>query len=448
MKTPGQNEAAIDSSVQDRPPPPPAIHKKAMKALKGFDFNILELLAKTNAEARPYQQRITTKTIKNYTPESSGGKGLRSQLIQSPTGSGKTIMALLIAKAMQERIGCLIGWISMRRNLLTQASRENDNRTDDNPRGKGINANIEFISMFEKNPPDSLLPGIRKQPLLLIVDEAQHDSANSCAHLHATMQADFILGMTATPFRTDKVKLCFDTVINDAGIGPLIREGYLSKYEHFTIPKWGVREVVATYLREPERWGKSVFYFHTIIECKQAEDYLLNPSKLGDEFKNTPPATTEVVTGDSDRDVQLQRFSNGDVQTVVNCMVLTEGWDCPDLQTAFIRPSCKGVTIQMAGRVFRKHDKTPIKKIVQCEKTKWPFIKTADPICAYKWELEKIGPLGNKLKAQWLSLTPNPFINEMNMKMLHALASVNHELPKYMTEAKFSKRGRARRRRV
>lgn len=362
--------------------------------------------------------------------------------------SGKTIMALLAAKALQERLDCLIGWISMRRNLLAQAANENAKPSDDNPKGKGICADIEFISMFDKNPPDHLRPGIRKKPLLLIIDEAQHDAANSCAHLHATLQADLILGMTATPFRTDKVKLCFDTVINDAGIGPLIREGYLSQYEHYTILKWSVKEVMKTYLREPEKWGKSVFYFHTIAQCREAAEYLARPDLLGTEFANTTPVDTEVVTGDSDRDTQLKRFDDGNIKALINCQVLTEGWDCPDLETAFIRDSCKGVTIQMAGRVFRKHANVPLKKLVQSEKTAWPFVKTADPVCSYKWEPARRSQDGEELEGQWLSLTPNPHINEMNMKMLHALASVQTELPKFMTEAKFSQRGRSRRRRI
>lgn len=436
------------AAIKERLPAPKATRNKAMKGLKGFDFDILELIGRTNAEARPYQQRIITKTIRGYTPESSGGKGFRSVLIQSPTGSGKTIKALLIAKALQERLGCLVGWISMRRNLLAQAANENAKASEENPDGKGICADIEFISMFDKNPPDALRAGVRKKPLLLIVDEAQHDAANSCAHLHAVLQADFILGMTATPFRTDKVKLCFDTVINDAGIGPLIREGFLSQYEHFTISKWGVREVMQTYLRDPERWGKTVFYFHTIAQCYEAAACLENPAILGEEFANTKAIDTEVVTGSTDRDRQLTRFDNGDIPTLINCQVLTEGWNCPTLQTVFCRPGCKGITIQICGRAFRKHPAAPMKKVVQCEKTPWPFVKTADPVCSYKWEPQRRDLDGVVLPGQWLSLTPNPHINEMSTMVLQALASIQTELPRFMTEAKFTTRGRSRRRRI
>ena len=67
------------------------------------------------------------------------------------------------------------------------------------------------------------------RPGLLVVDEAQHDAASSMAFLHQRIRPKYILGLSATPFRTDKVKLCFDTSIRDAGIHQLIQDGYLAK---------------------------------------------------------------------------------------------------------------------------------------------------------------------------------------------------------------------------
>ena len=46
-----------------------------------------------------------------------------------------------------------------------------------------------------------------------------------------------------------------------------------------------------------------------------------------------------------------------------NCVVLIEGFDCPELRTVFCRPSCKGVTIQMCGRVLRKHPNPPSQQV-------------------------------------------------------------------------------------
>ena len=81
------------------------------------------LIAQTAVQPRPYQQRIVGKAVGLF-----ADAGLRSVLIESPTGSGKTVMGLLVARALQERLGIRVGWVAMRRYLLDQARAENDSR--------------------------------------------------------------------------------------------------------------------------------------------------------------------------------------------------------------------------------------------------------------------------------------------------------------------------------
>jgi superfamily II DNA or RNA helicase len=58
------------------------------------------LIAHTAVQPRPYQQRIVAKAVDLFLK-----KGLRSVLIESPTGSGKTVMGLLVARALQDALG-------------------------------------------------------------------------------------------------------------------------------------------------------------------------------------------------------------------------------------------------------------------------------------------------------------------------------------------------------
>jgi superfamily II DNA or RNA helicase len=348
-------------------------------------------MSNSTLQTRPYQLRIINRTIDLFC-----NQHLRSILIDSPTGSGKTVMGLLIAKQMQDRLGIKVGWVAMRRNLLSQAKNEN--------RDKGINVEAAYISMFDCEPPTTLD--------LLIVDEAQHDAASSMANLHQVVKPRFILGMSATPFRADRVKLCFDAVIKDAGIQTLIQDGYLSSYHHYTIPRHNPVEVVEHYVREPQRWGKSIAYFHTLEQCFEAR-------KLFEDHG----IRTDVVTGSSDRDAQLEAFRAGKTTVLLNCMVLSEGFDCPELQTVFCRPSCKGVTIQMAGRVLRKHPNFPFKQIVQCGKTPWPFLRTAKASQEFVWKDD-----------EWKTLHANPLIGEVNGRTLKMLAQVKVEMPNFLAK--------------
>jgi superfamily II DNA or RNA helicase len=354
-------------------------------------MDVADLISRTGVQPRPYQRRIVARAAELFTAH-----GLRSVLIDSPTGSGKTVMGLLVAKALQERLGLRVGWVAMRRYLLAQAAEENVSR--------GIGVEATFLSMFDRDPPAGLD--------LLVVDEAQHDAAQSMAHLHQRVRPRFILGLSATPFRADRVKLCFDSVIKDAGIQSLILDGYLSPYHHYTLPRHTPETVVEFYLRERARWGKSLLYFHTLEQCAEA-DRLLRDAGV----------RSEVVTGSSDRDAQLEAFRDGRCEVLVNCMMLAEGFNCPGLKTVFCRPSCKGVTIQMAGRVLRQHPELPHKQIVQCPRTRWPFPRTAAPALQFTWA-----------GGGWRSLQANPLIAQVNGRALRALAQTDVSLPEFLTK--------------
>ena len=109
------------------------------------------------------------------------------------------------------------------------------------------------------------------------------------------------------------------------------------------------------------------------------------------------------------------------MDVLVNCFVLAEGFDCPSLQTVFCRPSEKGITVQMCGRVLRKHPDTPIKNIVQCQKTRWPFVRTAGAELQYVWEND-----------EWRSLQVNPRIQQVALKTMRAIAQSKVELPEWL----------------
>lgn len=375
-----------------------------------------KVLQNTTLQARQYQRRIVTKTLQMFNGTYINGRGLtdlpsKSIMIESPTGSGKTSMALLACKAMQEQIPDLvIGWVAMRRNLLGQAARENQS--------KKINVqNISFVSMFDKHPAEVAKARKDGKKILLVCDESQHDAASSMAHLHNLIQPDYVLGMTATPFRTDRMKLCFDKVIKDAGIHQLIQDGYLSKFDHYTIDDWKPETVAKHYCADPDKWGKSIFYFVNLGECFAMQAEL---AAAGHD--------SEVVTGDSDCEAQLERFRDGSIRCLINCMKLTEGFDEPSLHTAWVRDSGKGCTMQMGGRAFRKHPDLPVKNIVQSKNTRWPFIKTALPVIQYVWQND-----------EWASLQVNPMINQINHNTRMAIASTDVSIPKFVTERQSKK---------
>jgi superfamily II DNA or RNA helicase len=180
-------------------------------------------------EQREYQIRIIDKTYTAFVDQN-----YKSVLIESPCGSGKTVMGLIALHRLSERFpGIRFGWVAMRRKLLQQAEKENERI--------GVK-DIYFVSMFDKNPPEADV---------LITDEAQHDAADTCLALHHNMKAKYFLGLTATPFRTDKIKLAFEKIISDCGVRYLIEQGYLSNFDQYIIPEWTPEFVAQRYLEDP-----------------------------------------------------------------------------------------------------------------------------------------------------------------------------------------------------
>jgi len=349
-----------------------------------------------NIEPRPYQRRIILKAIQMFRGDYRDQTGqidpaVESVMVESPTGSGKTVMGLAVAHWMQREHGFSIGWVAMRRNLLTQAVVENVTR--------GFNVDVKPISMFDKEPP---------KVDMLIIDEAQHDGAMSMANLHCIIRPKKVLGLTATPFRTDRIKLCFDKVIKDAGIHQLIQDGYLSRYHHYTIPEYTPSSVASFFANDQQRWGKSLIFFHRNDQCDECQSRLAARG-----------IRSQVVTATTNREKQLADFEAGRVDVLINMAILTEGFDCPSLKTVFCRPSGRGCTIQMSGRVFRKHTDLPIKQIVQCKGTRHPMIKTAMANEQYAW-----------MDGEWRTLKLNEEITAISNNARRMMANAKVELPK------------------
>lgn len=251
----------------------------------------------------------------------------------------------------------------------------------------------------------------------ILVHNCQHDGASTMASIHQMLKPDLVLGMTATPFRTDRVKLCFEHVIRDAGIHQLIKDGYLSQYHQYVIDEYNPEKVAHHYLAEPDRWGKSIFYFLTHVECQKLKHLLAEGG-----------VHAEVVDSNSDEDQQLLDFREGRVKCLINCMKLTEGFNDPGLQTAWVRDASKGVTIQMAGRAFRKFPNVPFKQIVQSKKTEYPITKTALPTKQFQWQDDS-----------WRSLTVNEQLEETHQSVCQAIANIEVKLPEFLFKKKVKK---------
>ena len=292
-------------------------------------------------EERAYQQDAVTECVAGFVRD-----GKSSVMLESPVGSGKTYMALETVHRMQEVLGrrLKVNWVAPRRHLLRQVMEANRDLHRDC---------IRPVSLFEKAPPPADF---------IVLDEAHHEATQSCVLLYEKMKGDFVLGLSATPMRTDRMKLSFQRTVTTCSIDRLVREGYLSQFHSYLLPHYGPQIAAECYLDSPDNWGKSLAFFRTVKECLRFQEVLAAGGVL-----------CEVVTSDSDKERQLEDFLSGKVKVIANVSMLTEGFDQPDVQSVFARDASRLPTIQMCGRGLRTAEGKTHCNIVQSVQTGYVF---------------------------------------------------------------------------
>lgn len=314
-----------------------------------------------NWEVRQYQQEAIAECLDAF-----AGRGCTSVMLESPVGSGKTYMALEVIHALQESLGRTfkVNWVAPRRHLLRQVMEANRDLHQDI---------VRPVSLFERMPPEADF---------VVLDEAHHEATQTCILLYEKMKGEFVLGLSATPLRTDRMKLSFQNTVTTCSIDRLIREGFLSPIHSYLLPHYGPQIVAECYLHSQRDWGKTLAFFPTVLECRQFQRIMAEAG-----------VSCEVVTAESDKDRQLEDFIAGRVRVVANVSMLTEGFDQPDVQTIFARDASRLPTIQMCGRGLRLTEGKDHCNIVQSAQTSYLF--------------ERITPARRRFRlmnGQWMAL--------------------------------------------
>jgi len=181
------------------------------------------------------------------------------------------------------------------------------------------------------------------------------------------------LGLTATPNRSDGLGLrkCFDEIVYDMGIDVGIREGFLVDLRCWRISTKSNLDAVRTTagdfnekdlantVNTPERngmvvkawaqhaWEKKSLVF--TVDIQHALD-------LAEAFKALGVPAAAVWGDDPDRAEKLRQHRyTGEITVLVNCAVLTEGYDDPSLECIVLaRPTKSALLLtQMIGRGTR-----------------------------------------------------------------------------------------------
>jgi ATP-dependent helicase IRC3 len=315
------------------------------------------------------------------------------------TGLGKTVIFSHLISQRHAESGKKALILAHREELLTQA-KDKLEKIDStlnvqieqatnvaNDEGDVIAASVQTIGRELSERINKLNP---EEFDTIIIDEAHHASASTYKNIlnhfgilkgeNDTNKDILLLGVTATPSRADNAGIdkIFDEVVFNYGIIEGIRDGWLSRIKAFRVNTRTSLEDVHTIagdfnqgelgdtLNNPERNDLVVKTYIDQFNGKQALVFAVDvehAQALTEAFLDKH-ISAGCITGSmdkNDRHLILEAFHNKEIQVVVNCMVLTEGYDNDTIDVIMMaRPTKSGILYQqMVGRGTRTHEEKP-----------------------------------------------------------------------------------------
>lgn len=326
-------------------------------------------------------------------------KGQTRNVVCAPTGSGKTILAAHITQSALER-GKRVLFVAHRRELIRQPfCRFVASGID--PRHIGVimaGVGSGPLSLFAASDDASMWAGYarRRPPApvqiasiqtlarrqrppadLIIIDEAHRTLSKSYLDLLADYPSAVVLGLTATPTRTDKRGLgeVYQGLVVVAQYRELVELGALVAPRVWTVPRLpdvsavktkgedydpreldlavNKSELIGDIVEHWQRHGNGAPTFAFAVSVAHSRRIAAAFLEAG-----IPAAHVDGETPVAERDAVFARLSRGELRVVSNCDVTTEGTDVPAVKTIVVARPTKSlrVWLQQAGRGSRPHE--------------------------------------------------------------------------------------------
>lgn len=318
--------------------------------------------------------------------------GLNAPLIVTPTGSGKSvILAEFIRRACTEFSDTHILVVTHVKELVEQDAKA-IHRVWPHASVGIYSAGLGKRQL--KNITVASIQSIYNKPHfhgrfdLIIVDEAHLIPHKSDGMYRKLLDACIaanpytkLIGLTATPYRLDSGVLhegdgaLFDGISYEANVAELIEQGYLCRLtsKHGDdVDLSGVKTTAGEYnlgqLGERMSAIKLVEHHADLItsRCADRSSWLIfcvtveHASQMSAALsrRGIPTSYVSGEMGNTERDAKINAFKSGELRALVNCSILTTGFDHPATDAVvMLRPTLSpGLYVQMVGRGLRLHE--------------------------------------------------------------------------------------------
>lgn len=308
--------------------------------------------------------------------------GKRKILLHAPTGSGKTAIASDIIRKVHDN-GKKVLFLANRRELISQAKSTLESF--------GLDCGVIMAGVQSKLDAHvqiaSVQTYVRRMDLmelqfnkwwhdadLVIVDEAHGSISPSFQKiLNSYGDRAFVLGLTATPCRTDGRGLgeFYDKIVSTIDVSALIEQNYLVPVRYFTpsTPDLeGIKTVAGDFDKKElgkrvnttklvgdiyNNWSRICPDRPTIIFATNVK-HSINITEAFSRY-DVKIAHIDAKTTPEDREHTLRALKSGKLQVITNVGILCEGFDFPKASCVILARPTKslGLYIQMAGRGLR-----------------------------------------------------------------------------------------------
>lgn len=327
---------------------------------------------------RPYQKAAVAAVVSRYREQKQ-----RRLLLYLPTGAGKTVVAASIIKELVGRAGLgRVLFVAHRREILDQTARTIEQHLP------SVSIQIEQGERTARGHADVTIASVqslvkRKERYdpqgfsLIICDECHRALAPSweevIEYFHTRAKQDtLLLGMTATPRRTDGKSALdvFGQTAFEISRADLEDLGYLVPMRYFAVRSdlslgkvklaggdfqvgalSKVMDAPATRALAVKAWLEQGVGKRTIAFCAGVE----HAQHLAEDFASLGIRAAKIDGKTKDRGEMIRSFARGEIQVLTNYGVLTEGFDDPEVACILMaRPTTSPlVYTQCIGRGLR-----------------------------------------------------------------------------------------------
>lgn len=307
-------------------------------------------------------------------------KGFRRGLVVMATGLGKTFLAAFDVEQVGARRAL---FVAHREEILLQAE-ESFQRVLPNARvgrysgqQRDRDADLLFASVQTVGRSRHLDTFDPQHFEYIVVDEFHHAAASTYRRLLQHFRPNFLLGLTATPDRTDQsdiLSFCDDNLVYQRDLFDAVQGGWLSPFTYY-----GIYDEHVDYQAIPWRSGRFdpevlsnklatlARARHVLREWREKRQRrtlafccsIKHAEFMAQHFQRHGVQAVSVYAGsDVSRSQALDSLRDGSLDVVFSVDLFNEGMDLPGIDTVMmLRPTdSKILFLQQLGRGLRRDD--------------------------------------------------------------------------------------------